>query len=432
MNWKSMRVHGLWMVAALAAYGIGSLRPDPQPTGGTIEESARGQARSASGNFEGSAAEGRQVNRRERGPSQTAGGPLASLFGRLTASGAGLDALAAQAVNDPNPIARRLAFSRLLEAMTVANAGEIREHLVALGAGGDEWRDFNYSWGALAGIDAFNHAAASEEEDLAATLTGWAAARPDEAIAMLDNLPEGLRDQRDQLAASVVAGLADTDRSLATDLVLRLAGEGNERAGGLMEIVAGETLRAEGPQAAAAWSATLPDGPLKGAAMNRIADSFARRDPEAAAGWIESMAGQDYAAGAVARVGGQWAQRDPVAAVGWLEALPAGGGQSAGLRNAFGDWEDRDPAAATQYLTSMPRSSQRDSSISGFSQGYAWQNPEVAIAWANDISDATLRMETLTRVGEAYYRRNPDSARAWLESSNLPPEAQQRILNPRR
>ncbi|NQX01970.1 hypothetical protein HQ447_15035, partial [bacterium] len=59
-----------------------------------------------------------------------------------------------------------------------------------------------------AGKDAFDHAAASKEEDLAATLTGWAAAHPSEALALLDKLPEAMRGQRDQLAESVVAGLA--------------------------------------------------------------------------------------------------------------------------------------------------------------------------------------------------------------------------------
>jgi hypothetical protein len=80
----------------------------------------------------------------------------------------------------------------------------------------------------------------------------------------------------------------------------------------------------------------------------------------------------------------------------------------------------------------MPRSPQRDAAISGFSTGYAWQNPQVAIEWANDIADPALRQQTLTRAGQAYFRRDPESARAWLESSNLPPEAQQQVLNPRR
>lgn len=435
MKISSLRVHGAWAVAAVGAFAVGSLRDGPgdggaRGSGDTARTSARGES---AGGLADAAAERRLANRRDRDSlNAPTGGRIAALFGSVTAAGAGVQALAEQALRDPNPITRRLAFSRLLEALTPENAGEIREQLVALGANGAEWNDFHYSWGALAGIEAFDHAAASDEEDLAATLTGWAAARPAEALALLDNLPEHLQGQRDKLAESIVAGLADTDRSMATELVLRLAAEGNGRAANLIEIVAGETLRAEGPEAAARWSSALPDGPLKASAMNRVADQYARKNPQEAALWVQTFAAQDYAAGAVARVSGQWVARDPEAAVGWLETLPGGNGQNAGFSTAFGDWEDRDPVAAGQYLMAMQRSPQRDAAISGFSSGYAWQNPQVAIEWANDISDPALRQQTLTRAGQAYFRRDPESARAWLESSNLPPEAQQQVLNPRR
>jgi hypothetical protein len=99
------------------------------------------------------------------------------------------------------------------------------------------------------------------------------------------------------------------------------------------------------------------------------------------------------------------------------------------LRSAFGDWEDRDPAAASQHLLDMPKSPQRDSAISGFSMGYAWQNPQAAITWAQDISDPALRQTTLARAGEAYLRTDPVAGQAWLQSSGLPAETQQQIIN---
>ncbi|NIP95147.1 MAG: hypothetical protein GWO24_17545, partial [Akkermansiaceae bacterium] len=86
-----------------------------------------------------------------------------------------------------------------------------------------------------------------------------------------------------------MTGLADRDPGLATDLVLRLAKEGNERASNLIEVVANKTLQSGSPEEAAIWSETLPDGPIKGAAMGRIADVYAARDPEAAAQWAEQF-----------------------------------------------------------------------------------------------------------------------------------------------
>ncbi len=359
------------------------------------------------------------------------GGTLGRIFGTVVGADGNLDSLIAQALRDPNPIMRRLAFSRLLESMTPENAAAIRAQMLELGADGGQWKDFHYSWGAMSGKEAFDHAATTPEGDLADTMTGWAAANPTEALALLDNLPQELQGQRDELIASVVSGLAHRDLAMATDLVLQLGGQGNERAANLMEIVARETLRTDGPEAASAWAATLPDGALKGTAMSRIAEAYVRKDPEAAARWARGMAEQGYAAGAIEEIGGRWAQSDPVAAVGWLDSLPPGSGQTAGLRDAFGDWEDSDPVSAGKYLLAMPQSEKRDSAISGFATGYAWQNPEVAISWAQSISDPALRQNSLNRAGYAFYRTNPTGALAWMDSTGMPPETRQQIMTPR-
>lgn len=378
---------------------------------------------------EESGPDGRTTRSGTRPKGDRAESKLEGLFGSIASAAKNLDLLAEQALKDPNPITRRLAFSRLLEALTPENAEAIRSKLVSLGADGDQWRDFHYSWGAMSGQAAFDHAAASAEPDLAATMTGWAAANPAAALAMLDKLPPEMQGQRDELTASIVSGLADRDPNLATDLVLRLGQEGNGRAGSLMEIVANETLRALGPEQASQWTEALPDGPLKGMAMARIAESYARKNPLAAAQWAQRFADKDYATRTIEQIGGRWAQSDPLAAVGWLENLPSGGGQRAGLRNVFSDWEDSDPAAAGEYLLGMPQSAKRDSAISGFATGYAWQNPQLAIAWAQDIRDPALRQSSLTSAGRAFFRRDPEGARDWLETSGLPAEARQQIAN---
>lgn len=427
--------HALWAGAVVGAYGLGSLRDDArEPKNGEESRPASGvqvsvlESSAATITVEGDAsAEGRRSGPRSQDVSA-----IGQLFGSDALGGSDWETLARQSVRDPNPITRRLAFTRLLEALTPENAVAIREQLVAFGAEGDQWRDFNYSWGALAGEEAFAFAAASKEPDLEAAVAGWASARPDEAIAMLDNLPEEMRGNRDSLAASIVSGLADRDPMLAADLVVRLASEGNERAPQLMDQVASELLRVESPERASAWAESLPDGPVKGAAMRRVADRFAAADPEAAAAWAERFADQEYAAPVIQEVGREWARRSPLEAVAWLQDLPEGPGQSAGLSSAFGDWEDRDPALASEYLAAMPDSPQRDAAISGFSSGYAWQDPLVAIAWAEDISDPNLRQQSLTRAGMAFMRRDPESAREWLPVSGLPPEAQEAVLNPPR
>ncbi len=412
--------HGCWVAVAIGAFWIGEARQVSSPNTDQLTISAALEDASSATFVENKSL---LENATKTAEDQKKMG--------LVSDTPSLMALSDKAIRDPNPITRRLAFSRLLEALTPDNAVEIREQLLALGAEGDQWRDFNYQWGAVAGEEAFRFAASSEEKDLDAALAGWASANPSKALAMLDNLPEELQGQRDSLARSVVEGVSDRDLASATDLVLRLASEGVLKTDELMGIVANDAVRMQGVENAAKWSESLPNGPLKGAAMQRIAGDYAERDPEGAAAWAEGITDQDSSTRVIQEVSNTWAARNPVASVNWLESLPEGNGQKAGLRSVFGDWEDRDPAAATEYLASMPESAQRDSAISGFSRGYAWQDPEVAIAWALDISDPALRQDSLTRAGQVFLRRDADSARAWLDSSGLPTETREAILKPR-
>lgn len=423
-------MHGVWATAVVVAFAVGSARNEPATSGSatnSLEPTARDGSSSRSGSFEDGPPSRLRPNQRE---ANTAGSELSSIFG--STQGLRADALIEKAFRDPNPITRRLAYAQLLESMTAENALELREQLVGMQVGGSEWRDFNYAWGALAGREALDFAAASEEEDLSAVMSGWASANPTEAIAMLDNLPENMADNKAQIVESVIAGLADHDLTIATDFAVQLAAEGLGDPDRMIRTLAVEALRTGSPAEAAAWATNFSDGALKGAAMNRVAGVYARQNPEEAATWVGQFADQDFAQRAVAEVGEQWGERDPVNALGWLETLPATSGQSDGFRSVFGDWEDTNPVAASEYLAQMPPSPQRDAAVSGFARGYAWQDPQAAIAWAQDISDPALRQQSLTQAGQAYYRRDPEAARAWLETSGLPPEAQQEVLTRRR
>ena len=429
MSSKVILTHGGWGLAAIAAFFVGSMRSEK-----VAEESLESRdmvtfSASPSRAGEGDSSELRKI-RVGQGGQANERSELSKLFGGISTGD--FDTLAIQAFKDPNPITRRLAFSKLLESMTAENALELRDKLVEMKVGGSEWRDFHYSWGAIAGQEAFDHAASSGEQDLAATMSGWAAANPSAAVAMLDNLPESMAGQRMELAESVVAGLADHDLAMATDLAVRLAAEGKGNGDRMIRSVADEALRSGSPAEAATWAETLADGPVKAAAMDRVAGAYVRSNPEEAANWIGQYAGEEFAGRAVAEVGEEWGEREPEKALGWLESLPESRGQADGFSSILGDWEDTNPVAASEYLAQMAPSPQRDAAVAGFAQGYAWQDPQAAIAWAQDISDPTLRQQSLTRAGEAYYRRDPESARTWLQSSGLPAEAQQRVINPER
>ena len=444
MNNTFLKVHGTWLLALIAAFFIGtswskdSSENSSADTPGRSESSSR-LYRDGGGSSSNPSNPNSRRNSRS-GSSKEEEALIAQIFGGALFSEGGIEVLAKEALTDPNPVKRRLAFSKLLEGMTAENASAIRAQLTELRARGQglryysssEWRDFNYAWGAIAGKAAFTDAMTKDQKDLESLITGWAANDPKGAIAMLSELPEDLLKQKARLESGIVAGLADRNRDEAVEYVSSLAIEGRKDADRLMYVVAGEALRSDGPVGASIWTESLPEGPLKGAAMNSVASRYVRTDPEAAAAWIEKFADRDYAARAVREVGGEWAEKNPMAAVTWLDKLPEGDGQKYGLNSAFDDWEDRDPVAAGNYLLTMSDSPKRDFAIKGFADGYARQDPETAIAWASDISDPTLRNQSLTRAGQSYFRRNPKAAAEWLANSGLPSEVQKAIQSPKR
>lgn len=343
-----------------------------------------------------------------------------------------LRALTAEAFKDGNPLVRRAAFGRLLESMTSENATTLRKFLLEHRASGEQWRDFHYAWGGLDGAAALKSAVTSRERDLDYSMSGFAAAYPEAARQFIENLPSDIETSSERLRSSLIAGVADSNPELATQMVLDYMAQGDKRASEYMGQVANEILSTQSIEEAAEWSVNLPDGSMKGAAMDQVANRFTNKDPEAAAAWAEQFAGESYAARVIEEVGDEWAERNPQAAINWLNTLPEGEGQNTGLRSAYGEWARRDPVAAGEQLASMPRSEQRDYAINGYANMLAYRDPNTAIDWANSIANDNLRNSALTRAGQQLFRRDPEAARNWVAGSGLSPEAQRAVLNPQR
>ncbi|MES2709026.1 MAG: hypothetical protein V4726_20690 [Verrucomicrobiota bacterium] len=345
-----------------------------------------------------------------------------------------IEKLSKDAFGDPNPLTRNLAFAKLLESMTPENVTSVMDTMRNNQAGGDQWRLFLYAWGAMDGKGALDHADTLEggrkTRFLNEILPGWAGKNPNAAMAWLDTQKEG--EDKERLRANLVAGLADNNIALATDYAYQRAKAGDKQAASYLETVASEEMRKNGPAAAAAWGESLPEGAIKGSALDEIAGEYARRDPAAASAWAAKFASTEHGARVVEEIGEQWAGRDPKAAMAWLDTLQEGPSRSEGTFSALREWTQRDPMAASQYLSSMPNSTAKDSAVGGFVRTLAREDPESAVIWAKTISDPQSRNQTLTRTGQAWFRRDPVSAGNWLQTSNVPPAVRDAILNPPR
>ncbi len=430
---RSSLVHGLWALAAIGAFVIGSQLGGSGSSASAETEGDRnlrylvggddGRLSALPGASEKDGADGSLFSDAELG----AGGVMI-----IELDEARIAELGAAVLKDPNPLKRREAFNELLKGLTAENALMIREQIKGMRQDSSEWRDFHYAWGSIDGDTAVVHGMESEERDMEVTMAGWAGADAAGAIAWFNGLSEKEGANNGTLKAGLVHGLADTDTMAAARFVFDLNAKGDRQAEGLLEIVTGEVLRTVGADEASRWSESLPEGPLRAAAMDRVANRLVAENPEAAAVWVERFASDPGSARVIEEVGDEWAERDPVAAVSWLETLDSGEGKRWAMSSAFGEWVKRDPRAASQHLLTMNASPERDSAISGFAGRLAWEDPKSAITWAGEISDPKARERTLVRAGQAMLRRDAAGTREWLQTSGLSPAAQKQVLTPQR
>ena len=376
-----------------------------------------------------------------------------------------IEALTAEAINEPSPLKRSLAFSKLLDSLTPENALIVMEAMKEHDATNDQWELFRYAWGAMDPAEAMRQAAAldrGEQKAIKETLTGWASANPADARDWVESLDD--EDARSRYLAELVSGMADNNIEMATDYVLELAEDGVSRAHRYIDAVVREQLRSGDITATVAWTEALPNEELKLRAMERIADRYVSEDPEAAADWASAYAADESAARLIEEVGEEWAERDPEAALTWLSSLPEGEGRRDGvqeaigewanndpaaavdwlsnlaqgsmkedaMQEAIGEWAERDPTAAGEYLLGMPNSPTKDSAMSGYARNVVREDPEAAIAWANTIAGEELRLQTVTLTAQEWFRRDRDAALIWLESSGLPDEIQLEVISPTR
>jgi hypothetical protein len=151
----------------------------------------------------------------------------------------------------------------------------------------------------------------------------WARKFPSAALAWVQSAPDS--KQRDAIAEIAFSKLADTDPAGAVALAGKITANG---AGPLEEnILENLTQRwaDQDEQAASAWASTLPAGPIRDGALDRIAFVQAKADPADAAQLVanEITPGviQNDAAMSVLY---QWAKQDTAAAMAWAQSFPDG------------------------------------------------------------------------------------------------------------
>ena len=390
---KQVLYHCGWALVAITSFVIGSQfssKSESDPNNDTSNSTSGVSLRSGSSAGGSDSADGTSSSRKRT--VRTRGGSDSENAGPL--SEADIKELGQEFRLAKGPIAKRLIFGEILKALTPENAELMRKNIEHLPADSPEFREFHYAWGSIAGKIAIDHGAETPKRDMAASLSGWAAADPAAAMAYFNSLSEKAKNGGNYMKWGAVYGLADADPNLASEFAAERFANGDKEARKMISIVADKVIDIGDREVATEWAQNIPEGDLQNSAFQKIGYEYARDDPEGAAEWATN--------------------------------LPNGEGKEKAIGSTFYAWAGRSPEKAAEAISNLPND-QRDSARYGYATRVVHDNPAMGVEWAAAISDPQDRNNALVNTGRVYMRKDKAGATEWLQNSGLSPEDQARI-----
>ncbi len=384
---KNLIHHLIWALIAIAAFLVGShLTSDDSKNPSSKETATSLSIRGANENPSSPLEQNSPRSKSTRSSSSTTQA--------TTLSESDIAELGQEFRSAKGPIARRLIFSEILKALTPENARLLREQIAHLPQDSAEFREFHYAWGAIAGQEAVLNGKNTPKRDMAATLAGWAATEPTSAMAYFDSLSPEEQSGSNHMKWGAAFGLADADPQLAAEVAIERFQNGDKEAGKMIHIATTAALRSGDPEEITHFLAKLPDGEMNLQAHQHAASELSKNDPD---GTID-----------------------------WALALPESDGKNHAVGSSFYAYANRNPEQAAEAINRIP-ADQQDAARYGYALRAVHDDPVVGVEWAASISNPDARGRALIDTGRTFFHRDPDAAQAWLATSDLPPEAIQKI-----
>lgn len=445
---KSLLVtHSFWFLFTVGMFVAGSYFAARDSAPPPSSSNQHGQAvrlpslsKLSSGGLEVNASSGSTKGANDQGSGGTANVPLQPEFAARKPVEAKdlpplterqIEELVVAALKSSNPVERRKNFDRLLQQMesdsfSVEQAMMMRSAMHEHGANGEQWRLFDYAWGANDPAAAVAHIDEIAEKHRAGftsnMLPGLASVDPHTAVDLVSAM-EGKMQQ--QMTGRLLEGLADYDAGFATDYVFELAESGNPNAANHMKRLAHEVLSTSGFNKGLRWAESLQAGPLQAAALVRVANEYANQDPQAAAKWSEQFVRAEQNSRMFGEVVREWGNVGQASE--WVDSLEPSLAKLDALSAVYGFRGAQQPHEAVQQIMEMEPSPDRNFAINGFISGLAHQDGEAAVTWAAEITDPGMREAAMVRAGKQYFQQDSEAAIEWLAGSGLPERTWEKV-----
>ncbi|HUR45200.1 MAG TPA: hypothetical protein VMZ27_04910 [Candidatus Saccharimonadales bacterium] len=205
------------------------------------------------------------------------------------------------------------------------------------------------------------------------------------------------------------------------------------------------------PEAAAAWTASLPEGISARSGIEQVTIAWASQDLGAAAAFVRALGEGPTKRAAIIALAYEAARTEPKTALELARDLPASPERDDLLIHAFSQWAGVDAPSATEWSIKVldPRLRQRllaTAAVGGAEQNpiasarlaagaleagpeqnraavsvverWAQQSPEAAAAWVSQFPAGPSRDQAIQNLLRIWSTKDPEAARNWIRSSD--------------
>jgi len=180
------------------------------------------------------------------------------------------------------------------------------------------------------------------------------------------------------------------------------------------------------PKAVARLLPSQPDSPLRQTMVRAVFFGMANQDPNAAISWIDSLPGRERIPTSISAISGLSRMHPSKAAELFDQTISNESltkEQQKSLtyspRLIAAEWSETDPKATAQWINELPEGKGRDAATSSLVKNVVKIDPDSAFEWAETIVDPMVRKEATRQVIYDWGLSDPEAAREALDRSKL-------------
>ena len=210
------------------------------------------------------------------------------------------------------------------------------------------------------------------------------------------------------------AGSSD-DLSMGTFASAAAIGNPRDRDRALQDSLSKATLT--DIKKALGWAESLPDGPMKRAALARILERWGQLDGPAAVAYASQVYVETGSASLLREALQGWATKNPQAAIDQISAL----GLSDSLQRDFRrdlleQWADQNPTGATGYALANRNPDSWRGSVGTVAEQWSKQDPKSAANWVASLESGKDKSNALQTVISNWMKEDLSGAASYVSS----------------